>query len=137
MRRFRSNEGRGARRENILSMCGLGDSQANQVIFSSNDVLYPQALFLELLRHSVHTYKGVRDTAVNGVSHVTKRYPCLSGPSLPFALAALSGLPLPSPETLMTSLQGMLLQKYCDELHQHCVVLHACSWADCAWPMCS
>ena len=61
---------------------------------------------MEVVRHSVHPYKGVRDAAVNGVGQVTKRYPCLAGPCLPFALAALSGLPPPSDEMMMATLQG-------------------------------
>jgi hypothetical protein len=60
---------------------------------------------VEFVQHCVHTYKGVREGAVNAVNHICKRYPCLSVFCLPFALAALSNRPLPPAEAMLAMLQ--------------------------------
>ena len=65
-----------------------------------NDSSPLQALFAELLRHSMHVYKGVTEAAVKGIGSVCKRYPCLALPSLPYLLAALAKLPLPDQAAL-------------------------------------
>lgn len=61
---------------------------------------------MELLLHSVHTYRGVRDSAVQAVSLALKRYPCLTMPCLPFLLGGLANLPRPSSDSLLASMNG-------------------------------
>ncbi len=65
-----------------------------------------QAVFVQQLQHSVHTYKKVRDTASHSVTLALKRYPCLTAPCLPFLLSGLANLPTPNSDALLASLNG-------------------------------
>ena len=85
----------------LLSVCPTGMNQINAtsaLLFSSL-----QALFVELLRHSMHVYRSVCDAAVKGIGGVCKRFPCLALPALPYLLAALAKLPLPDQAALEAS----------------------------------
>ncbi len=54
-----------------------------------------QALVQQLLQFSLHSYKGVRDTAVLALESCTKQYPAYIMQLLPVPLAALAKLPIP------------------------------------------
>ena len=54
-----------------------------------------QALVQQLLRFSLHSYKGVRSAAVLALEGCMKQYPAYIMQILPVPLAALAKLPLP------------------------------------------
>ncbi len=54
-----------------------------------------QALVQQLLQFSLHSYKGVRDTAVLALESCMKQYPAYIMQLLPVPLAALAKLPIP------------------------------------------
>ena len=54
-----------------------------------------QALVQQLLYFSLHSYKGVRDTAVLALESCMKQYPAYIMQLLPVPLAALAKLPIP------------------------------------------
>jgi len=54
-----------------------------------------QALVQQLLHFSLHSYKGVRDTAVLALESCMKQYPAYIMQLLPVPLAALAKLPIP------------------------------------------
>ena len=53
---------------------------------------------VQLLRFSLHSYKGVRDTAVLAVESCMKQYPAYIMQLLPVPLSALAKLPIPDPD---------------------------------------
>ena len=55
---------------------------------------------MEAMQYVLSSYKGVPSVASNALKRVAKRYSCLVQPLLPFVLAAIAGLPLPSPQEL-------------------------------------
>jgi hypothetical protein len=67
-----------------------------------------QAVFVEQLQHSVHTYRGVRDAAFQAVMLALKRYPCLTVSCLPFLLSGLANLPRPSSDAVLEVMNGSI-----------------------------
>lgn len=54
-----------------------------------------QALVQQLLRFSLHSYRGVRSSAVLSLESCMKQFPAYIMPLLPVPLAALAKLPIP------------------------------------------
>jgi hypothetical protein len=70
---------------------------------------------VELLQHSVHTYKGVRDASFQAATLALKRYPCMTVSCLPFLLSGLANLPRPSADALLASLNGSVADGDCSD----------------------
>ena len=70
---------------------------------------------MQLLQHSVHTYKGVRDASFQAATLALKRYPCMTVSCLPFLLSGLANLPRPSADALLASLNGSVADGECSD----------------------
>lgn len=77
-----------------------------------------QALVQQLLGFSLHSYRGVRSSAVLSLESCMKQFPAYIMPLLPVPLAALAKLPIPEadlstqtpdlPQTVLDSLRGAM-----------------------------